>query len=163
MKFMRPAAMLCALTVTLGGVGVLAATQGSQDDPLLTLSYLEKVLKPQLETQVDQAVEKNSQELAKQLDQAIAGYESRVDEQLAAAGTGAFQTKSLAKGEQFTPGAGREVLVVSGEVTALGQLTDTTAGTAVQAGDKLTAGHLYVTAAAGAGCKATNAASVMSR
>lgn len=163
MKLKRSAAMICALAVTLGGVTVLAATQGSQEDPLITLSYLEKVLKPQLETQVDQAVEKNSQELSKQLDLAITSYETRVDEQLASAGAGSFQSKALAKGEQLTPGAGRELLVVSGNVTALGQLTDTTAGSAVQAGDKLTVGHLYVTATADAGCKASDAASVMSR
>lgn len=163
MKLKRPAAMLCALAIAAGGITAIAANQGSQEDPLLTLSYLDKVLKPQLETQVDQAVERNKTDLMEKLDKAVADYESRVDQRLAAAGVGAFQSKSLAKGEQFTPGAGRELLVVSGEVTAVGQLTDTTAGTAVQAGDKLTAGHLYVTAAAGAGCKATAAAEVMSR
>lgn len=163
MKFKRSVAMLCALGLTVGGVSVLAATQGSQEDPLITLSYLEQILKPQLEAQVDQAVEKNSGELSKQLDLAITSYETRVDEQLATAGAGAFQSKSLARNEQFTPGAGREVLVVSGNVAALGQLTDTTVGSAVKAGDKLTAGHLYVTVDDASGCKAIDAASVMSR
>ncbi len=162
MKMKRSAAIVCALTVAIGGTA-LAATQGSQEDPLLTLSYLDKVLRPQLETKVDEAVERNKTELARQLTEAVAGYEKRVDETLATAGAGAFQTKSLSRGESFAPGAGRELLLTSGSATAVGTLTDTTAGKSVSAGTALELAHLYVTADAAGGCKATAAATVMSR
>lgn len=163
MKCKRPAAILCALAVAAAGVTAVAATQGSQEDPLLTLSYLDKVLRPQLETQVTAAVEANRTELQKQLEQAVTSYESRVDQALASAGAGAFAPKSLSSGDSFTPGAGREVLLTSGSATALGTLTDTTAGKTVQAGAALEANHLYLTATDASGCKATAAATVMSR
>ena len=165
MKLKRPAAILCTLALAAGGITAVAANQGTEGDPLLTLSYLDKVLRPQLETQVDQAVEKDRAELVKQLELAVTGYENRVKEVLASAQTGsaAFQSKSLAKGESFTPGAGRELLLTSGSATALGSLTDTTAGKSVQAGDKLETAHLYLTASDAAGCKADAAATIMSR
>ena len=163
MKLMRPAAMLCALAITVGGVTALAAAQGSQEDPLITLSYLESVLRPDLEKKVDGLVKDNEKALTEKLDAAIAGYEKAVDGALASAPSAAFRSKSLAKNESFTPGAGREVLVISGTLTAVGQLTDTTAGTVVSAGTALEVGHLYVTGSDSAGCKATSAASVMSR
>ncbi len=162
MKMKRSAAIVCALTVAVGGTA-LAANQGSQEDPLLTLSYLDKVLRPQLETQVDAAVERNKTELGNKLTEAVADGERRINDALSAAGVGAFQSKTLARGESFTPGAGRELLLTSGSATAVGTLTDTTAGKSVSAGANLELAHLYVTADAAAGCKATGAATVMSR
>ncbi len=162
MKMKRSAAIVCALTVAIGGTA-LAANQGSQEDPLLTLSYLDKVLRPQLETEVDAAVERNKTELGKQMDQAVVDGEKRVNDALSAAGVGAFQSKTLTRGESFTPGAGRELLLTSGSATAVGTLTDTTAGKSVSAGASLELAHLYVTADAAGGCKATSDATVMSR
>lgn len=162
MKMMRPAAMLCALALTFGSVGVLAATQGSQEDPLLTLSYLEKVLRPQLDKEVQTAVTQGEAALEKKFSDAAADYEDQVAKALADAGA-SFKTRTLAKGESFTPGAGRELLCVSGSLTALGSLSDTTTGQSVSAGQALEPGHLYITTADNAGCAATGAASVMSR
>ncbi len=162
MKLIRPAAMLCALTLTLGGVTVLAATQGSQEDPLITLSYLESVLKPQLKQEVDAAVKDGAQAVTDKLDAAVADYESRVNAALAESAA-TFQTKDLEQGATLLPGAGRELLVVSGKLTAIGQLTDTTAGKSVADGAALEAGHLYITSAANSGCKAAAASAVMSR
>ncbi len=55
------------------------------------------------------------------------------------------------------------MLLTSGSATAVGNLTDTTAGKSVSAGAALELAHLYVTVDAAAGCKATAAAAVMSR
>lgn len=155
------AAAVAALAITAGSVTVLA-TQGDKDDPLVTLSYLQKVVTPELEKKVDEAVKANSEELAKQLDIAITSYETRVDEKLAQAGA-VFQSKELATGGSYTTDAGRELLLVSGNATAVGDLVDTTAGGTVSDGGKLTVGHLYITASADAGMKAGNAVTMMVR
>lgn len=155
------AAAVAALAVTAGSITVLA-TQGDKNDPLVTLSYLQKVVTPALEKKVDEAVKANSEELAKQLDIAITSYETRVDEKLAQAGA-VFQSRELKSGENFTTDVGREVLLVSGSATAVGTLVDTTAGGTVSNGGQLSVGHLYVTAGANAGMKATAAASLMVR
>lgn len=162
MKRMRAVALLLVGVLTVGAVTVFA-TQGDQDDPLVTLSYLQKVMTPKLEAQVDAAVKKNEQTLQKQLDIAVTSYENRVDERLASAGSATFQSHALVSGAQFTPGAGRELLVVSGSLTAVGKLVDTTAGQEIAAGNSLTAGHLYVTVDDAGGCRALAAATVMSR
>lgn len=162
MKMMRPVAMLCALALTFGTVGVLAATQGSQEDPLLTLSYLEKVLRPQLDKEVQTAVAQGEAALEKKFSDTAADYEDQVTKALSDAGA-SFQTRAMKKGESFTPGAGRELLCVSGSLTALGSLSDTTTGKSVSAGQALELGHLYITAADNAGCAASAEASVMSR
>lgn len=154
-------AAVAALAITAGSVTVLA-TQGDKEDPLVTLSYLQKVVTPELEKKVDEAVKANSEELVKQLDIAITSYETRVDERLAAAGA-VFQSKELKSGDSFTTDVGREVLLVSGSATAVGALVDTTAGGTVSDGGRLTVGHLYVTAGADAGMKATAAVSLMVR
>ena len=162
MKLIRPVAMLCALGITVGGTVALAASQGSQEDPLITLSYLQQVLTPQLEEKVDAAVADNEKALVDKLDASIAGYEARAkDAQGSAAAP--FQSKSLSRGEKFTPGAGRELLVVSGSLTAVGSLTDTTAGKSVSSGAALELNHCYLTADDASGCQASAAASVMSR
>jgi hypothetical protein len=155
------AAAMAALAITAGSVTVLA-TQGDKDDPLVTLSYLQKVVTPELEKKVDEAVKANSEELAKQLDIAITSYETRVDEKLAQAGA-VFQSKELKSGERFTTDAGREVLLVSGSAAAVGTLADTTAGGTVSDGERLAVGHLYVTASADAGIKATEDVAMMVR
>ncbi len=159
MKLKRPAAMLCAMAIAAVGVTAAAAGQGSQEDPLLTLSYLDKVLKPQLEAQVDQAVQANEAALAQRLEEAAKGYAQQTGQ----GGAVAFQTRELAQGERFTPGAGRELLVTAGSATALGTLTDTTAGAALRAGDKLEPDHLYLTVDDAGGCQAAGSATVMSR
>lgn len=160
-KSIAIAAAVAALAITAGSVTVLA-TQGDKDDPLVTLSYLQKVVTPQLEKLVDEAVQKNNEELSKQLDIAITSYETRVDERLAAAGA-VFQTRELATGGSYTADAGRELLLVSGSATAVGSLVDTTAGGTVADGGKLTVGHLYVTTGTKSGMKATGAVTMMSR
>lgn len=155
------AAAVAALAITAGSITVFA-TQGDKDDPLVTLSYLQKVVTPALEKKVDEAVKANSEELAKQLDIAITSYETRVDEKLAQAGA-VFQSRELATGGSYTTDAGRELLLVSGSATAVGTLVDTTAGGTVSEGGRLSVGHLYVTASDRSGLKAAGAVTMMSR
>lgn len=159
----RIAAGVLAALVAAGSITALA-TQGSKEDPLVTLSYLNQVVTPQLESKVAQAVEQNAAALQEKLEAAIADYETRVDETLASAGaSNRFVSKTLQKDERLTVGAGHEILLLSGSAKALGELVDTTAGKAISAGSGLTAGHLYVTAAADSGMTASGDVSLMWR
>lgn len=156
MKKIRRAAALSVLTVVLavGGVSAIAA-QGSQEDPLVTLSYLNQVVTPQLESKVESAVKENAQTLSKELNDAISDYEQRVSETLAGAGaSNRFVSRTLSQGESLTPGAGREVLILSGNAVAAGTLSDTTAGKSVNDGSSLESGHLYVTLSEDSGVSA---------
>ena len=128
MKKWKPvlaAACTCALVTV-----AYAATAGSQDDPLVTLSYLNTVFKPQVERMAEDAVAAHQTELERALADA-------------ASGTGAaFDTVSLGNGGTLELRAGGEVLVLSGDLACSGTLTDVTAGG--PASGALTPNHLYV-------------------
>ena len=120
------------LAVVLAGAGVYAATNyGSQSDPLITKSYLEKVLQPQLEAEVDAALE-----------EAGAAQHSA---------PGEFAELKLSAGQSIVCSAGGELLLRSGSAKSVGSLTDTTAGSGVSAGVGVTVDHLYLASAADSG------------
>ena len=117
-------AVLAVLLVA--GVSAYAATSyGSKDDPLITKSYLDEVVKPELED-----------ELRTKLDAAAAD--------MLRSAPGEFMQVSLQSGQTLRCAAGCQMLPVRGSVSAAGALADTSAGAAVAAGAALSANHLYL-------------------
>lgn len=107
--------------------GVYAAVSyGSKDDPLITKSYLDQVLRPAIEADVD-----------KEIDAAIAEIEkadSGVD----------FVPVSLSAGTKLSCALGSEILHRSGTLVSEGAFIDTTTGAETAAGAALEANHLYM-------------------
>ena len=66
-------------SVTLVGAFSAAATGGDQTDPLITLSYLTQVVKPELMSKVDDQVAANEQELLNKVNSAIDGYTKEME------------------------------------------------------------------------------------
>lgn len=130
-----------AVLLLAGVTAYAATTYGSQDDPLITRSYLDDVLKPELEG-----------ELQTKLDAAAA--------ELQRSASGEFSRVELSVGQTLRCAAGSELLPVSGAVSALNGLTDTTEGAAVASGTALSANHLYL-AAEESGAAAAGAAVVL--
>ncbi len=117
--------MLVVLVLLLAGVAIYAAdSYGSQSDPLITKSYLDSVVQPQMEA-----------ELKQQLSDAAA--------QMRSSTPGEFAELTLTAGQTLRCGAGCEILLRSGSASAAGELADTTAGAGVSAGSALSANHLY--------------------
>ena len=126
----------------LAGVAAYAATNyGSRDDPLITKSYLDEVLKPQLESDLQQ-----------RLDAAAA--------EMLSSAPGEFARVELKSGQTLRCGVGSQLLPVQGGVTAAGALSDTTAGSALAIGTALEANHLYLATEDG-GVRAAGAATVL--
>ena len=127
-----------------------AATAGSKDDPLVTLSYLNNVFAPKLESSAKDAATAQKNQMTQQMNNSLADWERRVNEQLANGGQGSaeFSTLTLSKGQSLVCGVGTEVLLRSGGMTCTGSdangLTDTTAGATLAGGKGLTANHLYM-------------------
>ena len=131
--------IILALAV-IAGVAVYAASNyGSKEDPLVAQSYLESVLRPELE-----------KELKSELDDAVSEMRS---------GSGDFTVVKLSNGQTVTGEVGCEILPRLGSVQAVGAsapaLVDTTAGASVSSGTTLTANHLYMVSIAGNGITAT--------
>lgn len=121
--------LACGLLVmtTLAVVAVAAGTQGSQSDPLVTLSYLNEQVLPDILKQVDKKVEDGTKGLR---------------EQLEVSGKAAFQTGEAAKGQGVTLTAGTQFLLRSGGASCADGLIDLTTGEAVWG--ELSLNHLYI-------------------
>ncbi len=142
-----------------GGIGAVAATQGSAENPLVTLSYLESVFSPRIvqETQNQVALEEDA--YIAELDQKVALYLGEI--QAATGGdqdddAGVYRTVELNQGASLTLGTGTEFVLREGPLLyeGSGEVLDTTEGTALSYGDALSVNHLYLNPAAGGTVKA---------
>ena len=160
----------CLVTLTLVGVAFAAGQQGSQSDPLVTLSYLTQKATPSILSQVDSKLTARETELKKQLSAVVEGYVKEVEDKLASSGGGSsvqpsggasYQVVNLSAGQTITGGAACEFLLRSGTATCVSDtspgLVDMTAGTTLAGGGALTANHLYLATIEGRGVKASTA------
>ncbi|MBR1660397.1 MAG: hypothetical protein IJ705_08770 [Oscillospiraceae bacterium] len=140
MKKARMKAILIGLAVLLavGAFSVYAATSyGSEEDPLITKSYLDGVVKAELE-----------KTLREELETAIGEARSSTE---------GFTLVTLSAGQRVTGGVGTEVLLRFGSASAYAYssgdtaLVDTTAASALNGGDTLLANHLYMVTIEGNG------------
>ena len=105
--------MLAALAVGIVClVGAAAAAGGSSQDPLVTLSYLQQVVLPDVLEQTDQKVEDKAAELETALDGAIDDYSAQMEQALAGSGgTGSanYAVVTLSAGQVLEiPGSAEE-------------------------------------------------------
>lgn len=142
MKKLRNIAVFCIVAVLFSGVGAYAATNyGTESDPLITLSYLNEVLKPQMK-----------QTYTQQTTDSIAELEARME---AEAG-GAFVSVELKANQTLSCKAGCEFLVRSGEAYVTEGILNVTEGKALAANDWLMKHHLYMAVSDGAEVKANS-------
>ncbi len=130
---------LCLAVVLAAGAAVYAAgTAGSPDDPLITRSYLDAVVQPQLE-----------EELQDQMAAALDGIQ--------VAGDGRFVAVSLSAGQRLSGGVGTELLLRSGSAAALAErdteltVVDTTTAETLVSGTALSVNHLCLVTVEGGG------------
>ena len=88
------AAAGCLVTLSLVGVAFAAGGQGSQSDPLVTLSYLTQQTTPAILSQVDSMVDEREAELEAQLSAVVDRYVQEVEDALASSGGTAAQPGS---------------------------------------------------------------------
>lgn len=165
----------CLMTVTLAGVALAAGQQGSQTDPLVTLSYLEQKAAPAILEQVDAKITARKGELESQLSGVVDGYVKEVEDKLAAggitgggtSGSSVYQVVTLNAGQTLTGGAACEFLLRSGTATCVSDtapgLVDMTDGTTLAPGGALKTNHLYLATIEGRGIKASTAVTIMVR
>lgn len=148
------AAAVCALTLA-----VLAAGQGSQSDPLVTLSYLTEKFTPSILDQVDDKLDEREAALEDKLEQA-AGTGS-------GGSGGTYQIVTLSQGQKLVAGTSCEILLRSGTAVCVSDsspgLVDMTGGGTLANGGALTANHLYLATIEGRGVSASTAVTLMVR
>ncbi len=125
---------LCAIV----GITVYAAyNYGTKDDPLITKSYLDEVLTPEL----------------------MAEFNAQLDAAEGSSGDGAFTVVTLSKGQTVKCQVGCEIMLRIGAAYASGPdspvLVDTTEGTTLENGGALVKNHLYMATIVNNGLTAT--------
>ena len=149
MKKLRTFAVFCLVAVLLGGIGVYAnTTYGTESDPLITMSYLNSVLKPELEQKYNQ-----------QTKDSIAALETRVEE----ATGGGYVAVTINANQTMTCKAGCEFLARSGGALVTSGILDVTEGKAADANAWLMQHHLYMAINDGAAVKADSTTTLMVR
>lgn len=148
MKKLRSIVLLCMAAILIGGIGVYAVgSYGSESDPLITLSYLEKVIKPELEKQFAEETDELLQELKQEQVQ----------------GSGSYSAVTVKAGQTMTCKTGCEFLVRSGSAYVSSGMLNVTAGTEPARNDWLQAHNLYMAVIENATVTATGDTSLMVR
>ena len=140
----------CLVTLTLVGVAFAAGQQGSQSDPLVTLSYLNETFLGQIMTKVDQKIAARNSQLLQQSGGGT-GSGSSVE----------FKVVTLSKGQTLTGDIGGEGMLRVGTASCVspsspGLIDETTAGT-LNNGGALVTNHLYMMTIEGRGVRAGSA------
>ena len=127
---------LAALVLTLAAAvtAYAVSSYGTKDDPLVTKSYLDEVLQPQL----------------------LEEFEDMLSE---GAGGADFRVVTLQNGQTLSAEVGCEVMLRIGSASASGPdspvLVDTTSGTTLENGGAMVKNHLYMITIVNNGLKAT--------
>ena len=152
------------MIAALAGVAFAAGQQGSQSDPLVTLSYLTEKAGPDLLAQVDALIARRQGELAAQLNQEL---DRRLQGGGTASASGSYTVVTLRQGQALTASAGCELLLRSGTAVcaapAAPGLIDASGGTDLDGGGALLANHLYLAPADGHGLTAGSEATLLVR
>ena len=159
------------VTLSLLGVALASGQQGTQADPLVTLSYLTGKAVPDIMAQVDAKITDREKALIERLDAAISGYSKDMEDRLAAGSGGgtsaAFTVVDLAAGQRLNPGVGCELMLRVGSATCSSStspaLIDLTDGNSTWDGSALVQNHLYMATIAGRAVVAQNPVKLLVR
>jgi hypothetical protein len=145
----------------ISGVSILAATTfGTTNDPLVTLSYLNQKLKPQIMAEVSAEISAAQASQQPALDAKVNEFKTNIDAKLGGgtAASAGFTLVTLSKNQILTCSVGTELLLRVGTATATGSapaLVDSTTGATLSSGGALAANHMYMATIQGNGFKAT--------
>lgn len=138
-----------SLSLLLGAGASFAAT-GDQSDPLISLSYLQQTVLPDILRQVEEKVAPQQTQLGTELSAQIAQYKTDMQALVGSSSTGSdsYTLVTLSKEQTMYLNLGCEVLlrVGSAKVNANSSpaLIDMTSGSTISNGTSLTKNHLYM-------------------
>jgi len=159
-KFYTGIAVLAAVLLISGASILALASPGTTTDPLITLSYLTNIFRPQVMTETQGIAQKLTQDF----DEKIKELEEKLSDN--PGGTApepgdVFAVVTLSNGQTLTCPVGTEIMLRIGTANARGSsapaLVDYTSGATLAAGSALTTNHMYLVTIEGNGITATAA------
>ena len=154
-------AALAALCLMSGIVS--AAGEGTQSDPLITLSYVTQTVIPAVLEQVNGKTVAYQQELVDKLDQSIQGYSAKMEELVgqeeAQQNAATYTVVTLKKDQQLKMDIGCEVMLRIGTARCVSPsnpgLINITNGATINNDGELVVNNLYMATITGRAVKAT--------
>lgn len=148
-KSKRWTILVSALALTVLCAGAALAASGDQSDPLVTLSYLNQTVIPDVVSQVETKASTRQTELAKNLADQITQYKQDIAASESGSGSSASYTLvTLTGGQTMALDVGCEVMLRVGAATVNAAtnpaLIDVSTGGTVNSGSTLTQNHLYM-------------------
>lgn len=148
-----------AVTVIVGAAALAATSYGGSSDPLVTLSYINDVVKPELLSKFDSQLDAKITELKGELDKKVAALESQYGSAAELAERSTYKVVTLENGQKLTGSVGTELLLRIGSASVYTTYTpgliDTTMGSELNSGESLVKNHLYMVTIDGRTIKAT--------
>ena len=151
--------VVAVIVLVFGSTLFVAAAPGEQEDPFITLSYLDNVFRPQIVAEGKSLEE----ELTTSLDEKVAEFEELLQEaQQGSTSTPddavAFSVVTISRGQSLSCSVGAEIMLRVGTATGFGSntaLVNNTTGETLPAGIALTTNHMYTVPIEGNGITAT--------
>jgi len=160
-KIFTGIAVLAAIALVSGASILAFAEPGTQEDPFVTLSYLNEVFKAEIMNEV----KKTEQDMTGKFNSRISALESQLQSSQGGAATAptpssadVFTVVTLRNGQSLTCSVGVEIMLRVGTATGFGTvpaLVNYTSGTTLSAGTALTTNHMYLVTIEGNGIRAT--------
>ena len=145
------AASICVvmvLTLVVGITALAATDYGTSADPLITLSYLNDVLRPDLDSKFDTMLDRKADELQAEFDKKLAELEKKYSDSPEGGTRSTYSVVTIENGQKLTGGVGTEIMlrVGSAKVSATSSpgLIDTTTGDVLENNKALVKNHLYM-------------------
>lgn len=138
------AVLFCGAIILFNVVQAVGSTPGSDGDPLITSSYLEKKLQ-EISTALTQKIDQTNESMVL-LDKKIENI-NKVPTQ-GSTTEGGFQAITLEAGKKLVCGASTQIILRSGSAKAISQnssgLSDVTVGSDIKAGAYISRDHLLI-------------------
>lgn len=160
---------MAGLLVLTGGITV-AATQGTADNPLVTLDYLTEIVTPSVLEETQSKVDDVKSTYESNLDAKITAYTQELEGLSAPEGSDTamlYEVVELNQGQTLKGSMGCEIVLREGsaacDTSGSAGLVDSTAGGALKNGSALVKDHLYLVSAQSIGVKAGSSVTLLVR
>ena len=160
-------AALLVLAAAVFATGEYSGSAGSEDDPLVTLSYINDIFTVEVQKFFRQELQTQTDSLRDSLETRIEALEDARDIAADGDGNAAFQKITLSSGSELVCKAGTELLLYSGSAYVIARelpgLLDTSGGVDLSRGEYMEKNHMYLVAADGNGICADGNITVLIR
>ena len=151
----RMVAIIAGCMFIASSLSVLAVVQGSQENPLVTLTYLKDVFTKSILQETEKKISESKSSYEQNLDNKIAAYSEEMKNLCGSGGSdvAVFSVVNLENGKTLTASVGCEIMLRAGRAECLiagsPGLIDITSGSMLGHGSDLVKNHLYMVTADG--------------